>query len=261
MRSKGRGEDFAVLERATEVGGVWRDNTYPGCACDIPSHLYSLSFAPNPDWARAYSGQSEIRDYLRRAARDYGLLPYIRFGCNLLEAAWDDAAQLWRIETSAGPAHSSSVLIDASEPDRWSRPVPDLPGLDRFAGEVFCIRPRWNRDVELTGRNVVVIGTGASAGSSSCPLSSRAKAGRMTVVQRTAPWVTPRIDRRTTRFERQLYAAAPWLLRIARQRQYLLRELVTWKIMVSPRVRRIATRLQPCGICAGRWQTRCCARG
>ncbi len=234
---KGRGEDFAVLERATEVGGVWRDNTYPGCACDIPSHLYSLSFAPNPDWARAYSGQSEIRDYLRRAARDYGLLPHIRFGCNLLEAAWDDAAQLWRIETSGGPC-TAGVLIDASGPIAEPS-VPDLPGLDRFAGEVFH-SARWNHDVDLTGRNVVVIGTGASAIQFVPAIQPRVR--RMTVVQRTAPWVTPRIDRRTTRFERQLYAAAPWLLRIARQRQYLLRELVTWKIMVSPRVRRIATK-------------------
>ena len=123
---RGRGEDFAVLEREREVGGVWRDNTYPGCACDIPSHLYSLSFAPNPHWTHAFSRQSEIGDYLRRVAREHGLLPHIRFGCSLLEAAWDDTAQHWRIESSAGPL-TAGVLIDASGPIA-DPSVPDLPG-------------------------------------------------------------------------------------------------------------------------------------
>ncbi|MGB6457437.1 MAG: NAD(P)/FAD-dependent oxidoreductase [Streptosporangiaceae bacterium] len=234
---KVRGEDFAVLEREHEVGGVWRDNTYPGCACDIPSHLYSLSFAPNPDWARAFSGQPEIRDYLRRVACEHGLLPHIRFGCSLIEAAWDDTAQHWRIETSSGPL-TAGVLIDASGPIAEPS-VPHLPGLDAFAGEAFH-SARWNHDADLTGRSVVVIGTGASA--IQFVPAIQALVGRLTLVQRTAPWVTPRMDRATTRFERRMYAAAPWLLRAVRQRQYLLRELVIWKIMVSPRVRRIATK-------------------
>ncbi len=232
-----RGEDFAVLEREHEVGGVWRDNTYPGCACDIPSHLYSLSFAPNPDWTHAFSSQPEIRDYLRRVAREHGLLPHIRFGCSLIEAAWDDAAQRWRIQTSSGRL-TADVLIDASGPIA-DPSVPRLPGLDSFAGAVFH-SARWNHDLDLTGRSVVVVGTGASAIQFVPAIQPRVT--RMTVVQRTAPWVTPRMDRRTSRFERRLYAAAPWLLQAVRQRQYLLRELVTWKIMVSPRVRRIATR-------------------
>ncbi len=235
---KASGEDFAVLERECEVGGVWRDNTYPGCACDIPSHLYALSFAPNPRWTRAFSGQPEIRDYLRRVAREHGLLSHIRFGCSLLEAAWDDTAQLWRIETSSGPL-TAGVLIDASGPIAEPS-VPRLPGLEAFAGEVFH-SARWNHDADLTGRNVVVVGTGASA--IQFVPAIQPLVGRMTVVQRTAPWVTPRMDRATTRFERRLYAAAPWLQRAVRQRQYLLRELVTWKIMVSPRVRRVATRV------------------
>ena len=234
---KGRGEDFAVLEREQEVGGVWRDNTYPGCACDIPSHLYSLSFAPNPRWTRAFSRQPEIRDYLRRVAREHGLLPHIRFGCSLIEAAWDDTWQRWRIETSAGPL-TADVLIDASGPIA-DPSLPQLPGLDGFTGEVFH-SARWNHDIDLAGRSVVVVGTGASAIQFVPAIQPRV--GRMTVVQRTAPWVTQRMDRSVTRFEQRLYGAAPLLLRAARQRQYLLRELVTWKIMVSPRVRRIATR-------------------
>ncbi|QUW83974.1 NAD(P)/FAD-dependent oxidoreductase [Streptomyces mirabilis] len=234
---KGDGEDFAVLEREQEVGGVWRDNSYPGCACDIPSHLYSLSFAPNPHWTHAFSQQSEIRDYLRQVACEHGLLPHIRFGCSLLGAAWDDTAQRWRIETSAGPL-TADVLIDGSGPIAEPS-LPDLPGLDGFAGEVFH-SARWNHDLNLTGRKVVVIGTGASA--IQFVPAIQPIVGRMTVVQRTAPWVTPRMDRATTRLERRLYAAAPWLQRLIRGRQYWMRELVTWKVMVSPRVRRIATK-------------------
>ncbi len=235
---KSSGEDFAVLEREYEVGGVWRDNTYPGCACDIPSHLYSLSFAPNPEWTRAFSGQPEIRSYLCKVARERGLLPSIRFGCSLVGAAWDDTAQLWRVETSAGPL-TAGVLIDASGPIAEPS-VPQLPGLEAFAGEMFH-SARWNHGVDLAGRSVVVVGTGASAIQFVPAIQPRV--GRLTVVQRSAPWVTPRMDRATTRFERRVYAAAPWLVRVARQRQYLLRELVMWKIMVSPRVRRIAARL------------------
>ena len=234
---KGRGEQFLVLEREQEVGGVWRDNTYPGCACDIPSNLYSLSFAPNTHWTRAFPTQPEIRDYLRRVAREHGLLPHIRFGCSLLQAAWDDAAQRWRIETSAG-AVSADVLIDASGPIA-DPSIPDLPGLDGFTGEVFH-SARWNHDLDLTGRNVVVVGTGASA--IQFVPQIQPLVARMTVLQRSAPWVLPRTDRATTRFERRLYAAAPALQRLVRLRQYLLRDLVLWKIIVSPRVRRIATK-------------------
>ena len=133
------------------------------------------------------------------------------------------------------------MLIDASGPIA-DPSVPDLPGLDTFTGEVFH-SARWNHDVDLTGRKVVVVGTGASAIQFVPAIQPRV--GRMTVVQRTAPWVIPRMDRTTTRFERRLYAAAPWLQRLVRQRQYLLRDLVTWKIMVSPRVRRIATKRSP----------------
>ncbi|WP_327321947.1 NAD(P)/FAD-dependent oxidoreductase [Streptomyces sp. NBC_01210] len=235
---KTQGENFALLEREQEVGGVWRDNTYPGCACDIPSNLYSLSFAPNPHWTRAFSQQSEIRDYLRRVARDHGLIPHIRFGCRLLEAAWDDAAQRWRIETSTGPL-TADMLIDASGPIAEPS-TPQLKGLDGFTGEVFH-SARWNHDLDLTGRTVVVVGTGASA--IQFVPAIQPQVGRMTVVQRTAPWVTPRMDRATTRTERRLYTAAPWLQRLVRHRQYWMRELVTWKIMVSPQVRRIATRM------------------
>ena len=190
--------------------------------------------------AHALKGRGEdfAGAYLRRVAREHGLLPHIRFGCSLLEAAWDDAAQRWRLETSAGPL-TADVLIDASGPIA-DPSVPELPGLDTFTGELFH-SARWNHDVDLTGRNVVVVGTGASAIQFVPAIQPRA--GRITVVQRSAPWIIPRMDRTTTRFERRLYAAAPGLQRLVRRRQHLLRDLVVWKIMVSPRVRRIATKL------------------
>ena len=234
---KHAGEDFVVLEREQEVGGVWRDNTYPGCACDIPSHLYSLSFAPNPHWTQAFSPQAEIRDYLCGVARDHGLLAHIRFGTSLLQAAWDDAAQRWLIQTNAGPL-SADVLVDATGPIA-DPSTPDLPGLSGFAGEVFH-SARWRHDIDLTGRNVVVVGTGASAIQFVPAIQPQVR--RMTVVQRSAPWITPRMNRTTTRLERRLYAAAPWLQRLVRHKQYQLREQVLWKIMVSPRVRRAGHR-------------------
>ena len=153
-------DDFFVIERADEVGGTWRDNTYPGCQCDIPSALYSFSWAPNPDWSRVYPLQSEIRDYLRRVAEEQGVMPYIRFGHEGRGAAWDDDAKRWRLETSQGEL-TANVLVTAmgglSEPA-----LPDIPGLDRFGGTMFH-SAEWDHDHDLTGERVAVIGTGASA--------------------------------------------------------------------------------------------------
>src|SRR5690348_10051300 len=128
-------DDFVVLERADDVGGTWRDNSYPGCACDVQSHLYSFSFALNPDWSRSYSPQPEIWAYLQRCARDFGILPHIRFGHEMCGAAWDETAQRWRIETSRGPFTASMVVL-ATGP--LSDPlIPKLPGLEAFQGTKF----------------------------------------------------------------------------------------------------------------------------
>ena len=153
-------EDFIIFERAGDVGGVWRDNTYPGCACDVQSHLYSLSFVPNSDWTHSFSPQAEIWDYLRRCARDYDVLPHIRFEHTVNEAAWEPELQRWRIETSGGICFAS-VLISAagalSEPK-----LPKLIGLETFKGKVFH-SARWDHQFEIERSRVAVIGTGASA--------------------------------------------------------------------------------------------------
>ena len=152
--------DFVIFERAGEVGGTWRDNTYPGCACDVPSALYSFSFEPKSDWSRFYAGQPEIRAYAHTVAERHGVVPHLRLGVDMHDAAWDDDDQLWRVHTPAGD-YEARVLIAATGP--WHEPViPDLPGLDRFEGATFH-SSRWNHDHDLRGRRVAVVGNGASA--------------------------------------------------------------------------------------------------
>src|SRR3954466_14505280 len=128
IRLKQRGDDdFLVFERAADVGGTWWANTYPGCQCDIPSHLYSFSFAPNPDWTRTYPKQPELRDYLRRTAERFGVYEKVRLGCRVDALDWDEDAGLWRVETSDG-ALTADVVVAAPGP--LSEPsIPDLPGL------------------------------------------------------------------------------------------------------------------------------------
>src|SRR4051794_8100018 len=153
-------EDFVVLERGDDVGGTWHYNTYPGCACDIPSHLYSFSFAPNPHWSQTYSPQPEIRDYLRRTADESGVRPHILFNCTVEEASWDDEAQRWRIDTTDG-TFRARVLVSGAGPLTEPK-IPDIPGLDRFRGDAFH-SARWDHGVDLKGKRVASIGTGASA--------------------------------------------------------------------------------------------------
>jgi cation diffusion facilitator CzcD-associated flavoprotein CzcO len=182
-------DDIVVLERRESVGGTWWDNTYPGCACDVPAHLYSFSFALNPDWSRMFAPQPEILAYLQRTAEERGILPFIRFGTELLEARWDDGARRWTVHTSNGVLRAK-VLIQAAGP--LSEPCrPDIPGLDTFAGTMFH-SARWNHDHDLTGERVAVIGTGAS--SAQFIPHVQPLAAHVDVFQRTPPWVLPRVD-------------------------------------------------------------------
>ncbi|HEX2204695.1 MAG TPA: NAD(P)/FAD-dependent oxidoreductase [Longimicrobium sp.] len=241
LRLKRAGEDdFVVLERARDVGGTWRDNTYPGCTCDVPSHLYSFSFAPNPGWSHSFSRQPEIQAYLRRCAAEGGVLPHVRFGHEVRGAAWDDAAQRWTVETSGGTL-TASVLVMAS--GALSDPViPGLPGLDRFRGVAFH-SSRWNHDFDLTGKRVAVIGTGASA--IQLVPAIQPVVGRMHVFQRTPPWILPRRDRRMGAAEKALYRRLPFVQRAARAAIYAGRELFVFGFRDPDRMRlaqRIARR-------------------
>jgi cation diffusion facilitator CzcD-associated flavoprotein CzcO len=179
--------DFVLLERANDVGGTWRDNTYPGCACDVPSHLYSFSFAPNPDWSRRFSPQPEILEYLKQVAERYGILPHVRLGHAVTGAAWDETAQRWRIDTVKGPL-TADVLVGAA--GGLSTPsVPPIKGLDRFEGKAFH-SATWDHGVDLTGRDVAVIGNGASA--IQFVPEIQPKVGKLVTYQRTPSWVLPR---------------------------------------------------------------------
>jgi cation diffusion facilitator CzcD-associated flavoprotein CzcO len=223
--------DFVVLERGSDVGGTWRDNTYPGAACDVPSQLYSFSFAPNPDWSRSFSPQPEIQAYLRRVAAGSGVLDRIRFDTALEEARWDDDAHLWRVRTTAGTL-TADVLVAASGSLSDPR-LPDLDGLDSFAGDVFH-SSRWRHDRDLTGARVAVVGTGASAVQIVPGLVGTV--AHLDVYQRTAPHVVPRGDRAYTRPERWAFRHLPAVQRAYRTAVYWARESFVPAFVWEPRI-------------------------
>jgi cation diffusion facilitator CzcD-associated flavoprotein CzcO len=212
-------DDFVVLERAGDIGGTWRDNTYPGCACDVPSHLYSFSFAPNPAWPRSYSSQPDIWAYLRGCVERYGIEPHLRRDHEVREATWDGQRGCWVLDTVRGTL-TADVLISAPGP-LADPSVPDLPGLASFAGTTFH-SARWRHDHDLTGRAVAVIGTGASA-IQFVPEIAPAVA-RLDLFQRTPPWVIPRTNRPISELERWLFRAAPPVQRLWRAGVYVALE-------------------------------------
>ncbi len=212
-------DDVVILERGDDVGGVWRENTYPGCACDVPSALYSLSFAPNPDWSRTYATQPEILDYARRVAREHGVDRLVRFGAEVTDARWDADAGRWELTTARGEL-SADVLVTALGPFGDPK-LPDIPGRDTFAGTAFH-SARWNHDHDLRGERVAVIGTGASA--IQLVPEIQPLAGRLTVFQRTPSWVLPRLDLEAPRLQRLLFRRLPAAQRALRGLIYMLIE-------------------------------------
>ena len=221
IQLKQRGEeDFVILEKASGIGGTWRDNTYPGCACDIPSHLYSFSFAPNPGWSHMYSRQPEIQDYLRRCARQYGLFPHIQWDSELLGAAWNEDDQRWHITTTQGKIITDILILGngpLSEPS-----LPHIPGIERFEGTLFH-SAQWNHDYDLKGKRVAVIGTGASSVQFVPHIQPLVK--HLTLFQRTPPWILPRGDHEIPQWQRVLYRLFPFAQHVVRSRIYLRQEL------------------------------------
>jgi cation diffusion facilitator CzcD-associated flavoprotein CzcO len=229
--------DFVVLEKAEDVGGTWRDNTYPGCGCDVPSHLYSFSFAPNANWSRTFSKQPEIWEYLRRTAREHGVGSHLRFGHEVTSADWDEEASLWRIQTSAGEL-TAELLV--AGPGPLSEPkLPDVAGIEDFAGEIFH-SARWNHDHDLTGKRVAVIGTGASTIQFLPRIQPRVE--QLHLFQRTPPWIVPTRDRPVSRAERWLYRRFPPAQKAMRGAVYWARELFVLGFM-HPRLGSAGERL------------------
>jgi cation diffusion facilitator CzcD-associated flavoprotein CzcO len=231
-------DDFLVFERAADVGGTWWANTYPGCQCDIPSHLYSFSFAPNPNWTRTYPKQPELRDYLRATAEKFGVYGRIRFNTEVTGASWDEEASVWRIATSQGD-YTADVMVAAPGP--LSEPVlPDLPGIESFEGTIFHTA-RWNHEHDLRGKRVAVVGTGASAIQAVPEIAQQA--AQLDVIQRTPPWVVPHRDRPITRVERFLYKTFPPLQRLVRAGVYFSRELLVPGLVYRPQILKAVEKL------------------
>ncbi|WP_019929246.1 NAD(P)/FAD-dependent oxidoreductase [Nocardia sp. BMG111209] len=212
-------DDYLVLERGGDVGGTWRDNTYPGAACDVPSHLYSYSFALNPNWSRSFSRQPEIQRYIQDVADRYRVRDKHIFDCEMTGARWNDTAKYWEVQTSRG-AYTTDILVSAvgalCEPA-----LPDIKGINDFEGELFH-SARWDHDSDLAGKRVAVIGTGASAIQIVPSIAPRV--ARLDVYQRTAPWLLPRMDRPYTRPERLAFRYLPGVQRLSRTAIYAARE-------------------------------------
>jgi cation diffusion facilitator CzcD-associated flavoprotein CzcO len=244
-------EDFLVVERGSDVGGTWRDNTYPGAACDVPSHLYSYSFELNPHWSRSFSPQPEIQNYLERVADKYGVREKHLFDTEVTEARWDESTARWLVDTTNG-AFSATVLVSAvgalAEPA-----LPAIKGIEKFQGELFH-SARWNHDARLAGKRVALIGTGASAiqiGPAIAGAGVPDRVGHLDVYQRTAPWVMPRHDRAYSGLEKLAYRHVPFLQRAAREAIYWGRESYVLGFAFQPQVLQVAQRIAKGNIAKG----------
>ncbi|AOZ08723.1 flavin-containing monooxygenase [Cupriavidus malaysiensis] len=210
-------EDFLILERGRDVGGVWRDNSYPGAACDVPSHLYSFSFEPNPDWSRTFAPQAEIHRYLQHCARKYGLAPHLRFGAEVAQARYDEARALWQVTLADGATLHTRLLVSAT--GQLSRPaLPKLPGIEHFRGHSFH-SAHWDHGYDLSGKRVAVVGTGASAIQFVPAIAG--SVGSLAVFQRSPAYLMPRPDRAYRGWEKLLYRRLPWAMRLHRAGIYL----------------------------------------
>jgi cation diffusion facilitator CzcD-associated flavoprotein CzcO len=183
-------KSFLIIEKSADIGGTWWENRYPGCACDIPSHLYSFSFAPSAEWTRMYPGQQEIHDYLKRCVEKYGLTPYLRLNARFCEAIWDEAAGVWNI-TAANQTHIRARVLVSGMGALHVPNIPTLKGAERFRGPSFH-SATWDNRLDLAGKNVAVIGTGASAIQFVPQIAPRV--AKLSLFQRTPPWIVPRHD-------------------------------------------------------------------
>ena len=214
--------DIAIIEKSADFGGTWLDNSYPGAACDVPAHLYTLSFEPNPDWTETYAGQPEILAHLRATAARHRLAEITRFGTEIAAAVWDHEAAEWVLTTTTGDEIRAAVVISGL--GQLNRPaIPPIPGLGSFAGTTFH-SARWNHDHDLTGRRVAVIGTGASAVQFVPEIVGTV--GHLDLFQRSANWVMPRENPAIGEARRRRFRRVPGLRRLHRLRIYVTFELI-----------------------------------
>lgn len=232
-------DDFVVFEKEGGVGGTWRVNHYPGCACDVQSHLYSFSFEQNPEWSRMFAPQPEIKAYLERCAQKYRLDAHLRLNTEITAARWDDAKGLWQIKTAKGDEHTAQVLISGmgglSVPS-----YPNLPGLEKFQGKTFHSQ-QWDHAYDLHGKKVAVIGTGASA--IQFVPQIQPQVARLDLYQRTPPWIIPKPDREMTAREKWTFRHFPRVQNAFRAAVYTLMESQALAFTVNPRLMSLGKRL------------------
>jgi cation diffusion facilitator CzcD-associated flavoprotein CzcO len=234
---------FTVYEQAADIGGTWRDNTYPGAACDVPSHLYSFSFEPNPNWSRSFGQQQEILAYLNGCVDKYGIRPFMRFNAPVTQARFDEATQRWHVDIGSADGLAKTVEVDlliaASGP--LSRPaMPAIPGIDRFAGKLFH-SARWDHDYALEGKRVAVIGSGASAIQFVPHIAPRV--GTLHLFQRTAPWIIAKPDHPISARSQWLFKHLPITQRFARSAIYWQLEARALGFVVNPRLMKLPMQL------------------
>ena len=243
-------QEFTIFERACEIGGTWRDNSYPGAACDVPSHVYSFSFEPSPNWNRAYAESHEIQGYLLSLVEKWRLREHLRLGCEIVEARFDEAVGAWSLTTEVGERVNARVVVSGMgglvDPS-----FPDIKGHESFAGEI-CHTARWKHDYDWVGKRVAVIGTGASAVQVVPAIASQL--AKLSVFQRTPGWVMPKPDKQYSERAKQFYARFPLALRLSRFVKYWLSEIT------GPLVFLDSKRLSKIGEMASRAHLKACVK-
>ena len=225
LQKKGK-NDFLILERSSEIGGTWRDNNYPGAACDVPSHLYSFSFEPNPNWTYMFSRHDEILDYNKHCVEKYNLSAKICLNTNIQKAVFDESKGVWSLVSEDGSAYTCRILIGATGPlNKWE--IPEYPGINSFENTMFH-SSNWNHDIDLEGKKVAVIGTGASAIQIVPEIADKVK--ELYLFQRTAPWVIPRPDRKISKLEKWFFKTLPFTQKLIRKFLYWNNELVAYAL-------------------------------
>jgi cation diffusion facilitator CzcD-associated flavoprotein CzcO len=230
--------DFVIVEKEHGIGGTWRDNTYPGAACDIPSHLYSYSFEPNPRWQRRYGGQAEILAYLEHCATKYELRSHLRLDTRVTRARYDERTASWRVDTTAGALVARAVIM--ANGALHEPAIPKLSGANTFAGVAFH-SARWRHDVALADKRIAVVGTGASAIQFVPELAKQAR--KLTVFQRTPPWIVPKEDRAIEGRERWVLEHVPGAHWLRRTGLYWMFESRVLAFVFSQRLSRLLERL------------------
>ncbi|MQA12475.1 MAG: NAD(P)-binding protein [Pseudonocardiaceae bacterium] len=234
LKKEGR-HDFVILEKADDIGGTWRDNSYPGCTCDIQSHMYSFSFEQNPNWSRSFSPAKEIWDYLRRVADKYQLWEHVRFGVEMTGARWDSDENRWHVSTKADEEFVGQYLVAGIGALHIPK-IPELPGLSEFGGKIFH-SAYWDHDYDLRGKRVAVIGTGASA-IQFVPRIAQDVA-QLHLFQRTPPWIMPKPDHEMPDWAKKLFRTVPGAQRMYRNALYWLLESRALGFNGHPRLQKL----------------------